>query len=91
MDNSEYFECCCHSPEHLMRFNLDREEPSVIYISVHLSSDVWHKRIVNAVRYVFGHTSRYGHFDEFLFRQEDCDKLISMLEEYKKCKNTFSS
>jgi len=88
---AEYFECCCHSSEHLMHFHLDHDDPSCIYIHIHLSHDVWYKRIVNAIKYVFGYTCRYGHFDEFLFRQQDCDRLIAMLEDYKKCTNTFAS
>lgn len=83
MSKPEFFECSCHSPEHVMHWHLDLDEPAWLFINFHLSPDVWWKRIMHAVMYIFGYTSRYGHFDEFMVRQEDCDKLIEILQKYR--------
>lgn len=79
----EFFECSCHSPEHVMHWHLDLDEPEFLFVNFHLSPDPWWERIINAVKYVFGYTSQYGHFDEFLVQQQDCDKLIEILQKYK--------
>jgi len=89
LTKTEYFECCCHSPEHLLHFHLDKEEPATFYVNVHLGPDSFLKRVINAVKYIFGYTSRYGDFDEFLLKQEDCDRFIALLQEYKNCSNAL--
>ena len=33
------------------------------------------KRLKNGIMYIFGYKSKYGHFDEFIFRPEHSDKL----------------
>ena len=81
----EYFECSCFSPEHTLSFWFDDDkEFSCIYVSVFLSNDVWYKRLIKAVKYVFGYKCRYGHFDEFLFKENDVDRLISVISQLKK-------
>jgi hypothetical protein len=52
-------------------------------MSVFLSNGPWYSRLVSGLKYIFGHKSRYGHFDEFILRAEDCDRLISVLERFK--------
>ena len=80
----EYFECQCSSPEHLWRvwFDDDPSDPC-IFMSVFLSNAPWYSRIVSGLKYIFGHKSRYGHFDEFILKAEDCDRLIEVLERLK--------
>ncbi len=78
----EYFECQCFSDEHTLKFTLDEEQPEV-YTSVFLYSDSWLQRLWTAVKYVFGYKCKYGHFDCFLMREEDADRMISLLHKYK--------
>lgn len=83
MSKTEFFECACYSPEHVMHWKLDLDEPAILFLSFHLTPAVLWKRIMHAVMYIFGYTSQYGHFDEFLVQQQDCDKLIEILQKYK--------
>lgn len=84
MDRPEYFECQCHSPEHTLRFWLD-DDPGFpcLYASVFLDSCPWHRRLWLGLKYVFGYKCRYGHFDEFMLRADDCDRMIAMLNRLK--------
>jgi len=85
MENPEYFECRCSTPEHLLRFWFDDdEEYPCVYISVFLDSQPWHRRVWAGIKYIMGYKCRYGHFDEFLLRPEDSDRLMSILERLKK-------
>jgi hypothetical protein len=38
------------------------------------------QRVWEAVKYVVGHRSRYGHWDSFLLRPEDAQRLKGLLE-----------
>jgi hypothetical protein len=87
MDDPEYFECSCHSPEHTLRFWFDDDEDyPFVYASVFLGSVPWRRRVWLGIRYIFGYKCRYGHFDEFLLRPEDADRLIAVAEALKKAK-----
>lgn len=41
-------------------------------------------RIWTAIKYIFGYKSKYGHFDIFSLRVEDADRLITLIEEFKR-------
>lgn len=84
MDAPEYFDCRCHSPEHTLRMWLD-DDPGdpCVYISVFLAEDPWYRRVWTGIKYIFGYKCRYGHFDEFLLRDDDLDRFISLLERAK--------
>jgi len=81
MDNktiNEYFECQCYSDEHRLVFRV--EEDGEISASVFLDS--WqplYKKIWNAIKFVFGYKSKYGHFDSFIMRSEDKEKFKKLL------------
>ena len=75
----EVFICKCYNTEHQLIFSYFTDEKEV-YVSVHLIPEYRiFKRIWNAIKYIFGHRSRYGHFDEFIFKPEDADKLQSIV------------
>jgi hypothetical protein len=73
-----YFECDCHTPEHVIRFSYDDEDGD-LYTEVFLSHKVWYKRIWTAIKYVFGYKCKYGHFDCTLIRKEDYDRLVDLI------------
>lgn len=84
MTEKIYLECACHSPEHTLLFTFAPEEKE-IYTSVFLNQyrNIF-KRIWIAIKYVFGYTCRYGHWDCFNMKDEDVPKLISLLEAFQK-------
>jgi hypothetical protein len=41
-------------------------------------------RFVAAIKYIFGYRSSYGHWDNFIFSANDCEKMISYFERLKK-------
>lgn len=78
MDKNELFICACHNVEHQLVFSYstDEKDDREVYCSVHLipESNIF-KRMWNALRYVCGHRSMYGDFDEFIFKKEDAGRL----------------
>jgi len=73
----KYLECACHSPDHTMRFHIEDDD---IYLTVHLTRDNLFGRLKKGIKYIFGYTSRYGHFDEFIINKEDKFKLLQILK-----------
>jgi hypothetical protein len=74
------FICDCHSYEHQAIFHSD-EETQDLYVSIHL---ITHKNILKrvwyAVKYICGIKSKFGAWDEFIFKPEDKRKLRKYLE-----------
>jgi len=64
--------CDCRSDEHQVIFHADVDgEDPVVYMHVHLTDwTPWYKRLVHGIKYIFGHTSRYGDWDEFILTKE---------------------
>jgi len=87
MHSPEYFECSCHTPEHTLRlwFDDDKDFPCV-YASVFLANGGVFRRLKNAAMYLFGYKCAYGHFEEFVMRPEDADRMIAIMEALKKAK-----
>ena len=80
MDKKELFICECNSIEHqnVMSYFEDEKE---VYCNVHLQPERnVLKRIIHAVKYIFGHRSAYGDFDEFIFNPKDADRLQSVVD-----------
>lgn len=73
MNREEILICKCHSPEHQIIFHrLDGD----VYMDVLLNPEwKWWKRVREAIKYIFGHKSNYGMFDEVILKREDADKL----------------
>lgn len=76
---TEFFECQCHSNEHTVKFAID-EDDGTIYTSIFLNTFYpWYYRIWIAIKYMFGYTSRFGHWDCFLLKQEDHPRLLALM------------
>lgn len=57
------------------------EDEKEVYCNVHLKPERnVLKRIIHAVKYIFGHRSAYGDFDEFIFNPKDADRLQSVVD-----------
>jgi hypothetical protein len=69
--------CSCNSPEHILVFNLNKEDKE-IYTSVFLHQyRSFYERTLVAVKYVFGYKSKYGHWDCF---SADAGKILELKE-----------
>lgn len=82
MDKQELFICACNSVEHqlIMSYFTD-EKYGEVYCCIHLKPErnVF-KRIIHAVKYILGHRSVYGDFDEFIFKPEDAGRLQKVVD-----------
>lgn len=83
MMKSIYFECQCHSAEHILRF-IYNEEDKELYTEIYLDQ---HrnilKRILVAIKYIFNYKCKFGDFDCFLFKNSDIKKLQKLLKRIK--------
>ena len=83
----DYFECDCGTDEH--RFCVTSEEaednfPPQLYFHIQMSqykSPI--QRIIEAIKYVFGHKSRYGHWDTINITPDDAARLIVLLHQHR--------
>lgn len=76
----EYFECKCSMMEHTVRFIYDPED-NELYTEVNMDNDhpLW-KRIYLAIKYVFGKSCIYGHYGNWILREEDCERLSNLIK-----------
>jgi len=83
---TKYVECSCHSSDHtlrLVRCYDKKEKENDLYIEVQLiNTNNIFVRIWRAICYVFGHESRYGHWDCFLFDKKNSKYMIEILGAY---------
>lgn len=85
-EHRETFICQYNSVEHQFSFvwyEYDDCE-SEVYMEVHLAPLSWWNRLKNGIKYIFGHRSIYGDFDEVIFKKEDASKLERVVEFLKK-------
>lgn len=80
---NELFICQCHNTEHQLIISYDKDWEDV-FLSVHLipENNIF-KRIWTGIKYIFGHRSRYGHFDEFIFKKSDATRLQKVVDYLK--------
>ena len=83
----KYYEIWNYSEDEIYNDNheLISTHPMVT-LNVHLVSRSFFRRLMDGIKYIFGHKSRFGEFDEFLFNPEDIDKLQTVVDYLKKCK-----
>jgi len=75
------FECTCMTFDHNVRFEVDNEI-GTISISVPLNHWLpWWKRLLLAIKYVFGKTERYGHYDTVQLNPNDYEKIKTILDQ----------
>lgn len=82
---TEILICDCHSSDHQIIVNYGEQEDDKgnpiwheVYFSIHLAPRPFWKRLVYGVRYIFGRRSRFGAWDEFIFKPNDAQKLRSI-------------
>lgn len=78
--------CQCSSGEHQFSFVWweDEDLEGEVYMEVHLKPLSFWQRVKNGIKYIFGHRSIYGDFDEVILKKEDAPKLERVVEYLKK-------
>lgn len=81
----DLFICDCENTEHQLIFSYDPCDEDdgdvMVYCSVHLKPErSMLKRLWRAAKYVVGHRSQYGDFDEFIFNPHDAEKLQKVVD-----------
>ena len=72
------FICECNSLEHQYSFWYSKEDG--LYCEPHLKTSLpFIKRFILAIKYIFGYKSRFGAWDEFVFKKEDLAKLKNII------------
>lgn len=82
---NELFICQCCNTEHQLIFSyFENDDDKEVYVSVHLNPEynIW-KRMWIAIKYIFGYRSCYGHFDEFIFKKSDAERLQKVVNYLK--------
>lgn len=71
--------CACENVEHqvIIRTVEGWEE---VAVAIHLKHLPFHKRLWHGIKYIFGHKSKYGDFDEIIIAPKDVDKIKKVVE-----------
>jgi len=78
----EIMDCACTTNEHVMIVTTFDDEPEV-YLELHLSDVSFLKKLLYAVRYIFGYKCKYGCFEEVIFSRENIIGLENMVKHIK--------
>jgi hypothetical protein len=76
--NFVHLTCECTAPQHTLRFHYDEihnELNAQIFME---SPPIFWKRLIIAVKYLFGYKCQFGHFDTFTLQNGDKEKLIAL-------------
>lgn len=75
-DLQELILCNCGNTEHQLIFRVfDGDDDPLIYVTIHLCKFPFWKRLINGVKYIFGHRSKYGDFDEIILTPDHYEQL----------------
>ena len=86
-----YVPCECKSMEHMFCFvyfedakkHIDPHWSDELYLEVQMiSNKEWYKRVWAAIKYVFGHTSNYGHWDSASISPEEAVRMVELLNRF---------
>ena len=91
---NDIFVCSCGSLEHQFVFQIydfgddewleqDPEENVMCSLAVFLNEGSFWRRLKKGLAYIFGHKSRYGHFDSADINDRDAARLIEGLTAFR--------
>lgn len=82
MDNKQMLLLCsCYSSDHQMIIHLEEGGdmfPTEAYVHVHLVRRSFWYRVKYGIKYIFGYTSRYGAWDEFILDKNHAKSLLEI-------------
>lgn len=77
--------CQCSSPEHsIIVTYLEDDDYREVCLYIHLKKFPFFERLVHGIKYIFGHQSKYGEFDEIILRPADTGKIQAIADHLKK-------
>lgn len=77
--------CECGHNEHQLVISLwpEDDNPTEFYVSPHLRMyKGFFKRLWAAVRYIFGHKSKYGHYGEVVLSPSDVEEMFKFFDKH---------
>lgn len=75
-DLQELVLCDCGNTEHQLIFRaFAGDDDPWVYATIYLCKLPFWKRLVNGVKYIFGHRSKYGDFDEIILTPDHYEQL----------------
>lgn len=87
-DKEIFITCDCGYLEHLLHLSFFTDEKNkrdqIIYVQIflHPNNGIF-RRCWLAIKYIFGHKSNFGHFDEILLREPQVKKIKSFILEWE--------
>jgi hypothetical protein len=81
-ENNILLICDCSSLEHQIVFRYEVDD-NMVFANIHLVKKSFFKRIVLGVKYIFGYSCKYGHFEEFILKREHAWRLIKIANDLK--------
>jgi hypothetical protein len=96
MKKNEFILCECGCDEHQMIFKYD-DDPDWdnVFVSYHLPTQPFWRRLVTGIKYILGKKSRYGHWGEIILdgdettieRFENVVDALKVIQRNQKLKN----
>ena len=84
---SEIIICECNNTQHQMVFHYDEADTDpTVYTHIYLNKRPFLQRLKYGIKYIFGHQSRYGAFDEFIIDNRDMKKFKDIVKYLNKSK-----
>jgi len=89
MKRTEYFECQCHSLQHVLRVNIwdwgkhDRFRYNLVFDYSLLNHKNFCKRVVLGLKYIFCYNKTFNAWGETIIRDEDIPRLKAIIAEYE--------
>ncbi len=83
MEKPELLICSCNSAEHQIVIHKDSED-KLLYLHIHLTNRSFFKRLLTAMKYVFGYHCKFGHWEEVILSQDHADQIQKMADFLKK-------
>jgi hypothetical protein len=83
----QIFICDCTNVEHQYSLTFFKEdsviEDSELYLDIHLNKEYSIiRRIIYAIKYIFGYQCKYGAFDEIIINKETAEQTKLFIEEF---------
>lgn len=72
----KFLVCDCGDISHQLA--IQKMDSGEVIVSVHLTKFPFWKRLWNGIKYIFGHTSRYGDFEEVILNKNHASAMLDI-------------